>query len=221
MAARETGRELVVAGIAIYVEGGGDTEATLSPFRKGMSEFFRRAREAVRARRITWRVIVCGGRQQAYEAFCDALANEASVFNVLLVDAEEPVAITAAPWKHLHDRPGDRWVQPPRADGARCQMMVACMEAWFLADPDGLSRHFKHHFDRRKLPRPEQAETRTVAQITDALKKATRNTKAREYEEIRDGAKLLALIDPAKVREHCKWCDRLFRTLGDAIGADV
>ena len=39
-------------------------------------------------RSIQWRPIICGGRQEAYEKFFDALVKEPQVFNVLLVDSE-------------------------------------------------------------------------------------------------------------------------------------
>ena len=164
-------------------------------------------------------MIPCGGRKQAYDAFVDALEKEPEVFNVLLVDSEDPIAITVPPWKHLAERPGDGWSEPAGTDEARCQMMVACMEAWFLADPAGLKKHFGGNFDTGKLPPADQAETRTKSDIDDALKKATSPTPAKEYRKIRDGAKLLEKVDPAEVRKHCKWCDRLFQTLSGAIGA--
>ncbi len=72
-------------------------------------------------------------------------------------------------------------------------------------------------FDTGKLPPPSQAETRTKRDIEDALRKAP--TPAREYQKIRDGAKLLEKIDPTEVRKHCRWCERPFQTLSDAIGA--
>jgi len=93
------------------------------------------------------------------------------------------------------------------------------MEAWFLADPAGLKRHFGGNFDSGKLPPANQAETRTKSDINDALKQATKGTKAKEYKKIRDGAKLLARVDSAEVRKHCRWCDRLFQVLAEAIGA--
>lgn len=207
--------------IAIYIEGGGDTAQTLTPFRIGMSAFLTPVVDVVRQKGIRWRVIPCGGRKQAYDGFVDALDKEPEVFNILLVDSEDPVVITVPPWDHLKEREGDKWEKPVGADDERCQMMVACMEAWFLADPAGLRKHFGGNFDRRKLPAANQAETRTKSDITNALKQATRNTKAKEYQKIRDGARLLEKVDPAKVRKHCKWCDRLFRALGAVIGVRV
>lgn len=211
----------MVKDIAIYVEGGGDTAQTLDPFRRGMSAFMKSVVSVVRQRGIRWRVVPCGPRRAAYDAFVDALCNEPDVFNMLLVDSEDPVAITVAPWEYLKNRGGDMWDKPAGADDARCQMMVACMEAWFLADPEALRRHFGGNFDGGKLPPPNQAETRTKANINDALRKATSLTPAREYQKIRDGAELLEKVDCAEVRKHCRWCERLFQALGEAIGVNV
>ena len=211
----------MVKSIAIYIEGGGPTSATRDPFRRGISAFLVPVLTEIRKRRIQWRPIVCGGRQKAYDKFCDALLKEPEVFNVLLVDSEEPVAITVSPWDHLKNREGDKWDKPAKADDACCQMMVACMEAWFLADPASLKKHFGGNFAIGKLPPANQAETRTKSDIDDALKKATRPTPAKEYQKIRDGAKLLETVDPAEVRKYCKWCERLFYSLGAAIGVSV
>lgn len=207
----------MIKRIALYVEGGGNTPATLATFHRGMSRFFQPLVDEVRHRRIGWRVIPCGGREQTFKAFVDALRHEPEVFNVLLVDAEEPVAAGATPWGHLAAHGG--WTCPDGADDARCHLMVVTMEAWFLADPDALKKHFGGNFDASKLPPANQAESRPKRVIEDALRQATRGTKAGEYRKIRDGAKLLEAVDPAVVRRHCKWCDRLFTDLGQAIGA--
>ncbi len=122
----------MVKSIAIYIEGGGDTISTKSELREGFSEFLKSARELARQKRMKWRLIPCGGRSQTYDAFVDAVANEPAVFNVLLVDSEEPVTSSASPWTHLLNRPADRWHKPPNTGDAQCQMMVVCMEAWFL-----------------------------------------------------------------------------------------
>lgn len=211
----------MIREIAIYVEGGGSTGQTLIPFRTGMLAFLKPFMDEVRRRRIRCNVVACGGRQEAYDAFVNKLRREPEVYSVLLVDAEEPVAKDASPWTHLAGRKGDHWACPEGADDARCHLMVVTMEAWFLADPDTLKDHFGGNFDEKKLPPANQAETRPKHVIEDALRQATRNTKAGEYKKIRDGAKLLEKIDPAVVRKHCKWCDRLFTGLGEAIGAKL
>jgi hypothetical protein len=211
----------VTGEIAIYFEGGGDSAKTRHPLRLGMSAFLAPVKVDARKHRIRFNVIACGGRGQAYGAFVDAMKNEPEVLNVLLVDSEEPVPITSSPWKHVKEREGDNWNKPPAATDEQLQMMVACMEAWFLADPKGLKEHYGGNFDTGKLPAANLAESRTKADINDALKKATKNTKAKEYQKIRDGAKLLEKVDPAVVRKHCQWCERLFVDLGTVIGVTI
>ena len=207
--------------IAVYVEGGGPTHKTQDPIRRGFSEFFWSAVRAVRMCGGSFQMVVCGGRREAYDKFCDALINDPDFLNILLVDSEGPVAIATSPWTHLLNRPGDGWVRPAEAGDEQCQMMVVCMEAWFLADPAGLKRHYRRNFDEGKLPPADLAESRSKAQIEDALTKATRNTSAGQYRKIRDGAKLLEEVDPVEVRKHCKWCERLFGMLSRAIGIPV
>ena len=208
----------MTSSIAIYIEGGGDTASTLIPFRQGMSDFLKPVIDEVRKRRIKWRVIPCGGRKAAFDAFMDAVEKEPDVHNILLVDSEDPVPITISPWTHLKKRPGDAWEKPSGIDDSRCQLMVVCMEAWFLADRAGLKKHFGGNFDERKLPPENQAESRTKDAINTALRQATRNTSATKYRKIRDGAKLLSKVNPAAIRQHCQWCDRLFTALETVIG---
>ena len=211
----------MISRIAIYVEGGGDTAPTLEPFRRGMSAFLKPVADEARKRQIKWDVIPCGSRKAAFDAFVDAMENEPEIYNILLVDSEEPISITTSPWTHLQNRPGDGWKKPLAVDDSRCQLMVVCMEAWFLADRAGLKKHFGGKFDERKLPPENLAESRKKDAIEAALRKATRNTPAAEYRKIRDGAKLLSKVNPATVRKHCQWCNRLLTALEAAIGNTV
>ena len=209
----------MVKGIAIYVEGGGDHHSTKTPFREGMSEFLRSIRDRARRRGVFWNVVPCGPRKEAYDKFQKALENKPDWCNVLLVDSEEPVVDGRSAWEHLRHRKGDGRRRPADAGDEQCQMMVVCMEAWLLADPDGLAKHFGGRFDKSKLPPPDQAENRTKDAITVALRQATRDTPAGEYKKIRDGARLLAAVNPGTVRNCCTWCDRFFTMLEYTLGA--
>ena len=128
--------------VAVYLEGGGDTAATITPFRHGWSAFLKPVIDTARKSGVCWRVISCGGRQATYDAFCDALVNEPTVCNFMLVDSEEPVSTTV--WEHLKNRVGDQWAKPLTAKEDRCHLMVVTMETWFLADPEAVQQLYKH-----------------------------------------------------------------------------
>ncbi len=103
--------------IRLYVEGGGDSKAQRAECRRGFSEFLRSSSLAGRMPRV----VACGGRQNAYDSFCTALASPREGPPMLLVDSEEPVN-AAGPWEHLHARDG--WVRPRAATDDQCHLMV-------------------------------------------------------------------------------------------------
>ena len=221
----------MVTSIAIHLEGGGNSEATIAPFRQGMSTFLLPLVTAARRRGIRWRINPYGGRSQAFRYFRNAMKTEPDVFHILLVDAEE--AVTRTPWEHLKQRVGDEWVAPQGATEEQCQLMIVTMETWFLADPDAVKEFFKHTkgFDKDAIPAPPPLPTppkpatvlqaMSKAKVNEILAKATRNTKGEQYEKIKHGAKLLAKIDSAKVRQQCPACDRLFKALATAMETTI
>ena len=97
-----------VVGLKIYVEGGGNSNLLRTACRRGVSEFLNKAGLAGRMPRI----VACGGRRDAYDAFCTAWAKGEPA--LLLVDSEAPVGTTCRrgkpdqwdPWLHLHHRQG-------------------------------------------------------------------------------------------------------------------
>jgi len=221
----------MVTSIAIHLEGGGNSEATISPFRQSMSAFLQPIVTAARRQGIRWRIIPYGGRSQAFRYFRSALKSEPDVLHILLVDAEE--AVTRAPWEHLKRRIGDEWVAPEGVKAGQCQLMIVTMETWFLADPDAVKEFFKlkKGFDASALPvlppLPKPPKVSTVLErmskdsVNAVLRKATRNTADEHYEKIRHGAKLLEKIDSRKVRPQCPSCDRLFKTLAEAMETTI
>jgi len=229
----------MVKEIAIYLEGGGDKPETLTPFRRGMNAFLRPLVDAARKKRIRWRIIPCGGRSQTYDAFKNALKTEPDVFNVLLVDAEESVKDRNKPWAHLKQRKGGEWSKPAKATDEQCQLMVVTMETWFLADAEALTNLFRETrgFDASAFPampvepsppKPGEApippkpatflESKNKSAVNAIFKKAFKGTQAREYRKIVDGARMLEVVDPAKVRKQCPSCERLFLTLEKQLG---
>ena len=100
-------------------------------------------------------VVACGSRNDTYYDYCTAIANAGqNDFPVLLVDSES--AVTREPWDHLRDRDG--WRRPTESLGEHAQLMVQCMEAWFLADRGLLARFFGQGFSEGALPGNQDVE---------------------------------------------------------------
>jgi Domain of unknown function (DUF4276) len=198
----------VVTEIRIYCEGGGDGPGTKDPFKEGMSKFLKPLIDLLRSKRIRFYLIPCGGGSEAYKDFKIAISIHRDAFNVLLVDSEGPVAKN--PWKHLRDR--DNW-DAPGCDEDQCYLMVQTMEAWLIADLDALKKFYGQGFNARAIPKNPDVEKIPKDQLEPALKQASRNTQPGEYQKIRHGAKLLAMLDSAKVRKASPHCDRLFSEL--------
>ena len=179
----------------VYVEGGGDTNPLKTRCRQAFRVFFSRAGLEGRLPRV----FACGGRQQAYRDFCHAFdAADDGDFIVLLVDSEGPVAEDFGPWVHLKGR--DNWDQPRDTTDENAHLMVQCMEAWFLADQDGLAAFFDQGFNRNALPGNPSIEEIAKADVLRGLKNATRQCRPKgEYGKGRHSFELLSRIEPANV----------------------
>ncbi len=208
--------------IAIYLEGGGDTPEGRAALRTGMDVLLRTQKEAARAKKLRWKLVPSGGRQQTFDAFRHALkqaSNETLV--VLLVDSEDPIAPetedadanAAARVQHLTQR--DNW-DLSGVDPKQVHLMVQCMEAWIVSDSEAVAAYYEKDFHAKSLPTRRNLEEESKRDVLDKLKKATRNTKKGEYAKIKHASKLLERIDPAKVAERCprfatftKWLDEM------------
>ena len=58
-----------MSGIAIYLEGGGPGPDTKKVLRRGMEAFLEGLRDQARAKGMYWKLVPCGGRRQAFNAW--------------------------------------------------------------------------------------------------------------------------------------------------------
>lgn len=208
--------------VKLYVEGGGDTAVLKTACREGFTKFLTRAGLTKRPR-----IVACGGRQNAYESFRTAV--ESGEEALLLVDSEGPVAAqvqpdnpqTWQPWKHLKARPGDGWDRPPSAADTDCHLMIQCMESWFLADRAALAAFFGQGYRENALPAvANPIDGVGKEQVYSALANATKDCKTKApYGKGEHSFKLLAALDPDKVRIASAWANRFFVELKTKMGA--
>ncbi len=136
-----------------------------------------------------------------------------------MVDSEEPVETHSSPWDHLTAK--DKWKKPETTEDNQAHLMVQCMEAWFMADPEAVVKHFDKGLKVADLPTTVDGDIEQIskAKITVALNKAAkrvrkaRGTKKQGYDKVEDGFPLLEVIDPKKVCEASKHARRPRETL--------
>lgn len=197
--------------VTIYVEGGGDNEDTITRCREGFRGYCSNA--APNAQRP--KIVPCGGRQQTFGRFRNAAVICAVGRScVLLVDSEGPAGGRAAKVV-LSSRDGWDFA---RLDDHRVFLMVQAMEAWFLADREALSGFYGAGFLAASLPgSPTNVEGVAKSDLERALKHASKPAKTKgEYQKVKHGFAVLALIDPGKVEKaspHAKLFNDFLRSL--------
>lgn len=194
--------------IAIYMEGGGDGRDTRAALRQGMDAFLTELKDAVRAKAWHWKLVCCGGRQEAFNAFSHARRTDDFGIIVLLVDAEG--SVFKSPGVHLVERDG--WVLDNVSDDF-VHLMIQSMESWIVADAAALTTYYGQGFSAKRLPKSRNLEPVARDDIATALAAATSKTQKGTYHKIRHASDLLNLIDPQKVRRRCPSCNRLFVTV--------
>ena len=203
-----------MSAVAIYMEGGGNGKGSKAALRRGMDSFLGALKDAAREKRWQWRLVCCGGRDEAFRAFGNARSNGGDGLTLLLVDSEGPV--NARPCAHLAAQDG--WDMCGVSDDD-VHLMAQVMETWLVADRDALAAYYGQDFHAKALPARKNLEEEGKTAVADALERATRHTQKGGYRKIQHAADLLARIDPAKARARCRHCARLFDTLGAAVAA--
>lgn len=204
----------------VFVEGGGDHNASLAAAcKEGFGKFFAGA-GLIRKPRI----VVCGGRGAAYEDFCHAIAQSGQQdCYLLLVDSEAPIAYSESPdvWGHVIQRDGDGWERPAGATADNLHFMVECMENWFLADPEALGKYYGRQFKEAALPKRNDIETVSKADVIDALSKATKDTATKgKYRKGKHSFEILARLDPSKVAKKSAFACRVLEEIRKRSGAE-
>ena len=193
--------------VTLYVEGGGDSGALRSRCREGFRTFLEKAG----FRGCMPRIVACGGRQSAFDMFRTACESHRTA--VLLIDSEDCVQGTSS-WEHLARRPGDGFVAPKNAAGDQCRLMVVCMESWFLADKDALSKFFGQGFKKDALPQNENIEAVSKEDVYSGLRNASAHCKTKApYGKGEHSFRILKLVALEKVREASPWARRFFETV--------
>ena len=198
--------------MVIYVEGGAQNSALEGSLgRQAFSRFFS-ADPGLKVKRP--KVVLCGGRRAAYEAFVTAVRNpKPGVLPLLLVDSEIGVARDHTVWQHLKARPGDNWQKPEGAADDQAFLMVQVMETWFIADREAMQRFFGATFRNDAIPKWPKLEEVSKHAVYESLDKATTDCGPRKYAKGRLSFDLLATVSPAKVEAASPHAAALFERL--------
>ena len=158
------------------------------------------------------KVIPCGSREKTYDRFCTTINDtKDDSFIVLLVDSEAAVASGDSPWEHLRKR--DNWIQPSAATDDSAQLMVQCMEAWFVADRQSLGDYFGKDFNAAALSARDDVEAIAKDDLVRTLERATKSCSKGAYRKGLHSFELLECLDPSKVMKSSPHARRLIDTL--------
>jgi|HubBroStandDraft_3_1064219.scaffolds.fasta_scaffold24203_3 hypothetical protein len=186
----------MVTELRIYFEG----DARLKP---GFRRFFGEIEQVATTRRCRLNWIATNGTP--VDDYHSGLKANPNAWNVLLLDS---------------DTPADRaFAEMCRTKGLESShagsvfWMVQIMESWFLADLAALRTYFCDRFPEAAAKGNPKVEEIPKADVMSRLE----NAAGGKYHKVRDGGKLLALIDSEKVRRAAPNCDRMFSAILKAL----
>lgn len=191
-----------MTGIAIYVEGGGDSRDGKAALRQGFDALLDRQKTAARIRKMGWKLVLCGGRDTTFEAFQHATSDAPADIVALLVDAEQPVANATPDGRVAHLASQDRW-ELGDVVAERVHLMTQCMEAWIVADAEMLAAYYGKDFRVGALPKRTVLDDEPKDTLYSALRAASKDTQKGAYSKIKHASELLKRVRPDKVAARC------------------
>jgi hypothetical protein len=214
-----------VSSIMIFVEGGGETNASgRAELRLAFDTLLGAQKESARKRGMRWNTVFCGGRSEAAGAFAKAVKREDADFVVLVVDAEDEVS-SATPShptpaervRHLKTR--DAWTEQLRnATPEHVHLMTRCIEAWVFADGEKVAEFYGKDFKANALPKRKLLDEEPKTSLYAAIEKATKDTKKGRYGKVKHASALLKMVRTDKLAERCVSFQQLTQWLDAAIG---
>ena len=188
----------------LYIEGGGEGRELGARFREGWNEFFKSAGVGNKTN-----IVRGGGRDQTLKKFAIAVKERhPGTVPLLLVDSEASVVAGQSVWQHLSLNKKN-WIRPCGAGDDQAFLMVQIMETWFLADRVALQNYFGAKFKQNALKQWPNLENIPKTTVLDVLEKAT----SKGYSKGKVSFKLLAQIDPNRVKAACPHAEALLNRL--------
>ena len=195
----------------IYLEGGGDSRDLQIRCREGFRKLLERCDYAGRLPKL----VACGGRGAAFDAFKTALASARKSDHVFLwIDSEDPMTDIEATWEHLQGR--DHWERPDRATNEQVLLMTTCMETWIVADRATLADYYGADLQISALPSLHNLEGRARDAIQNALTHATRNC-SNAYTKGKRSFEVLGQLDPETLSKYLPSFVRVRRILDTSL----
>ncbi|ANE54350.1 hypothetical protein AYM39_03530 [Methylomonas sp. DH-1] len=97
--------------------------------------------------------------------------------------------------------------------------MVECMENWFFADQESLSKYFGKGFNKNSLTAPVNVERLDKENVYRQLRESTRHlTNKQPYSKGNDSFAILENLDPRKVSSKAPNAKRLLDKLQNISG---
>jgi len=186
--------------IRLYVEGGpkGTHADGLRRFKNSFKQHLARLDPLLKSLEVS----PCGSTEETVRDFARAVhESEPNCVVSLLVDADAPVTANS-PAKHLEAKLNSAKV--PQGVRSNIFLMVQCMEAWLVTDIDALEKCFGTKVRAIKFPPNPDIEAVPKRDVLDVLDVAARHTPTGHYHKVRDGAKMLAELQPAAVAERSR-----------------